>query len=279
MKTVFSSNQEFCHVWASQNQDYGKAGNISFRQGVIRSYSTSMGRIIENVVLLNYRKYSVTTSAHQSIISQAVSHLKKFYVESIEPDHEVNVAGYVDRIKDTFGQYFRARSRKAWIFESNHELHKELIDYANHFNVNYPASVSHYVLAETSAAAQAQKGRHEEKQRQERRAAKSAIEDAEIAWFNNVSNRTSVEVAGKTYQFSQILLRFNKLPGEVQTSHGAKVPSKDAKILYKRIKAGKPVHGFKIGFYTVTGLNGTLRIGCHNISQTEIDRFAAVMKW
>ena len=60
---------------------------------------------------------------------------------------------------------------------------------------------------------------------------------------------------------------------------GANVPVKEAKILYLRIKAGKDVKGFKIGYYTVISINGTLKIGCHNIEKNEMDRLAKMMGW
>ena len=31
------------------------------------------------------------------------------------------------------------------------------------------------------------------------------------------------------------------------------------------IISDKDIKGYKIGYYTVIGLNGTLKIGCHNI--------------
>ena len=37
--------------------------------------------------------------------------------------------------------------------------------------------------------------------------------------------------------------------------------------------------GFKIGLYTVIGINGTLKIGCHEISHSEINRIAKLLNW
>ena len=279
MKTVFKDNQEVCHVWASQSQDVGRAGNVSFDGNTIYSYSTAMGKIIGNAVLLNRRNYSVTTSAHQSLIAQAVSHLKRFHVDSVKPDHDVNIAAYVEQIKFSFGSYFRARSRKAFIFDENHNTHQQLIDYANHFKINYPASIGQWVLASTDEVALAQKESYIKKQKQERLAAKKAIEKAEFRWMKNRSNQTFVVVNGKTFNFSKVLLRVNQFDKEVETSMRARVPLKAARILYKLIKAGKPVHGHTIGHYTVLSCNGELKIGCHSIDRAEVDRIAKAMNW
>ena len=62
-------------------------------------------------------------------------------------------------------------------------------------------------------------------------------------------------------------LRINKQSGNVETSQGVKVPIKEAQTLYKMIKAGKNIKGFKISNYTVISLNGVLQIGCHRINR------------
>jgi len=48
------------------------------------------------------------------------------------------------------------------------------------------------------------------------------------------------------------------------------VPIKEATILYKMIKAGKDIKGYKIDKYTVISINGTLKIGCHNINRANV---------
>jgi len=65
----------------------------------------------------------------------------------------------------------------------------------------------------------------------------------------------------------------------IQTSLGANVPLREAKILYERIKDGKDIKGHKIGYYTVIGLNGTLNIGCHKIERDEMERIATLLNW
>ena len=66
---------------------------------------------------------------------------------------------------------------------------------------------------------------------------------------------------------------------EVVTTGGARVPVKEAKILLARIRAGKDIKGFKIGFYTVISINGTLKIGCHEFEKSEIDTFTKFYNW
>lgn len=286
MKTVFSSNQELCHVWASQSQHDGKAGHVRFCGPVLYSYAASIARIVDNnVVLLSTRKWSVTTSAHQGLARSAVSHMKRFHVYSVDPDHDVNIADYVERIKDTHNRYFRARTNKTWIYESNHRLHAEMVEYANLFKVYYPSDIGQYVLTDSGPGAEIQKERYTAKQKAKRDADKAArqaaqalIAGTENDWINGKTDKTSIYHGGKRFLFSCIRLR---LVGgnEIQSSQRASVPIKEARILYKAIKAGKPVHGHKIGYYTVISCNGSLKIGCHDIPMAEINRLAAVLGW
>lgn len=67
---------------------------------------------------------------------------------------------------------------------------------------------------------------------------------------------------------------------EVQTSQGARVSLKKAKVLYKAIKQGKDVLGFDIDGFTVVENNEIhLKVGCHYLLKTEINRFATTQGW
>ena len=82
MKRVFSSHSEVCHVWASQSQDTGSAGNVYFDGATIYSYGRHFpmakfqkmpnGR---TVVLFETGGYSNSTSHHQSLARQSLSGL------------------------------------------------------------------------------------------------------------------------------------------------------------------------------------------------------------
>lgn len=67
---------------------------------------------------------------------------------------------------------------------------------------------------------------------------------------------------------------------QVETTMGARVDIKRAKILYSAIKAGKDILGFDIDGYTVVEKNeDSIKIGCHILLFDEINRFAKLMKW
>jgi hypothetical protein len=91
MKTVFSNSREVAHVWASRSQSYGRASNMYFENGVIYSYGRHypLGLFMENkkgelAVLINAAGYSVTTSKHIAQARGAVSHFKRYEVESTD---------------------------------------------------------------------------------------------------------------------------------------------------------------------------------------------------
>ena len=103
----------------------------------------------------------------------------------------------------------------------------------------------------------------------------------EEKWMSGEDNRTGIyyEKAKHMFSFTQVRLRINEAKNEVQTSMGANVPIREGKILWDRIKNGKDIKGFRIGHYTVIGINGTLQIGCHNIEREELVRFTKLNNW
>jgi hypothetical protein len=73
---------------------------------------------------------------------------------------------------------------------------------------------------------------------------------------------------------------YMRVSGEnVVTSGSARVPIREAKILLHRIRTKQDVKGFKIGNYTVISINGTLKIGCHEFTQSEIKAFTEFYGW
>ncbi len=79
MKTVFN-NRELCHVFASQSQDEGRGSNMSFRGGVLYSYSTAIYRIAQfkgkQYLIENSNNFSSTTSKHKNYAWRALHHIE-----------------------------------------------------------------------------------------------------------------------------------------------------------------------------------------------------------
>ena len=121
MKTVFN-NHEIAKVWVEQNQEHGKntTGSIFFEGPSIYSYGYhfEMARILDtDTVQISTGTYSVTTSAHQSHVLQALVPFHKrddshtIYSLTFD-DHTRNIKHFKRKIEEFEGKLKRARTRK-----------------------------------------------------------------------------------------------------------------------------------------------------------------------
>lgn len=287
-KTVFSSD-EVAHIWAKQSQSEGRnsAKNIFFVGKDIYSYGYHfcMGRIIDDkTVLLTDRSYSNTTAKHLGQVRYAVNHFEnKIYIPYPEKSLSANARAIINRIKtqlDIIGNNRRRQDTKNYAkgqlasivanVEKFAAATKEKInarwsdkDLQKEFKLYFNAAKSEKATEELSVKlnklAIAKKKEETVKQLQ-------AIED----WKNG---------NGVIYIYTSDKVYLREKNNEVETSKGARVSLQAAKILFEMIKAGKDIIGYKIDGYTVLGMNGVLKIGCHEIERTEIERFAKTQNW
>ena len=313
MRRVFANHQEVCHKWASQSQESGEAGNITFGGRVISSYRhwpmASFDADDPNVVLYRDKMYSSSTGKHQGIVRRVVSHCKVFTVVSgydgSRIDHALNIVHYRYRMRQAADEFWNARGHIGqWAAEKYNELKKEAQDYAKHYGVELPVLFGYELSGELAKKKRTvqqtyidTKDEQDRLYRERREAAKTKVQpeverlcaDYEQAWIiHDTEGRYGlqparlIKVDGFTFtacRFSQIRLRLTKDESQVETSSGARVSVKAAKLLYRMIVAGKAVHGHEIDGYPVIGYNGCLKVGCHEIKRNEIDRFAKVMNW
>ena len=69
-----TSNKDFCHQYAyASNHESKRNGNMSYRNGVMYSYDTALAKKLYNCTLYNASKHSVTTSAQQTYLINALS--------------------------------------------------------------------------------------------------------------------------------------------------------------------------------------------------------------
>lgn len=69
-----TSNKDFCHQYAyASNNECKRNGNMSYASGIMYSYNTALAKKLDNCTLYNASKYSVTTSAHQTYLINALS--------------------------------------------------------------------------------------------------------------------------------------------------------------------------------------------------------------
>jgi hypothetical protein len=278
MKTVFSNHSEVCHVWAN-NTDLnaiGRASNIFFEGDKIYSYGKHFilakrfiheGRVI---TFLNAKSYSNSTSKHQNHLRKAVNGLNFSINFPNNSCFELGHLGQVrrdleDEIKGLIKKQLRARSNdyyirevnsKAFIITSLNECFPDIVNPINLFEIK------DYQKAYLYAA----NLRNNKEEREQAKQAKKVEKEKEYLtqWLNGTYN-------GQLYNLP---VHLRLIGDNIETSHGAKVPTLQAFKLLRDIREGKDCKGVKIGNYTVieTTLD-YIKIGCHVISWNIINEF------
>lgn len=296
------NHQEAAHQWASRSIESGGVGNVTFNGNAILSFHWwAMASFYgKNTVFIRNWRYSSFTSRHMNYVERAIpEYYNKIYCKSIpsngiswQGEHETNIQDYLSTIKDSFSSFSRAYKYKQWQFNINQDAFNGLNEYAKVFKLKtrFKKQINEAKIFDLNQAEyteilamQAEKEREREEMREAKRQARlieieAEINEMEQNWVMGLSDKTNFSDSIIGYvSFKETRLRIKG--EEVQTSRNANVPIREAKILWSRIKAGKDIKGFKIGYYTVISINGTLKIGCHEISREELDRFIEFYNW
>lgn len=158
-KTVFS-NAMVAHVWAQQEQEYGRngKGTFYFRDATIYSYCDDypVGNFVDcpdgaRAVLLWSGSYSVTASSHQSLARRAVRGTRAFTVPDLLTDTcgqeapaadnltylAERVSGAIEEVKRAAGDP-RMYSRE-YLFDTIPSLVEDVRAYARAFRLRIPS--------------------------------------------------------------------------------------------------------------------------------------------
>jgi hypothetical protein len=294
MKKVFSSNEEVCHVWAQQNQEHGRAGNIFFEGPTIYSYGKHfpMAKFYadKNVVLITTRGYSHSTSKHLSDVRRALrAGFNILNVRDVDNSqtsawHEDNIEAMIMEVKEAKEKALKARV----MFEDHIRVMRQrfntLARYVTAFNTELKALGFVLKTANTFLNSDAVIFTPEQLAAfDKRRAANDAQEIArrerveKIAALRREELKLKYEAWKRGKDIRECLFDFpialRIKNEEVQTTRGANVPLAAAVDLARDVLVGADVCGRKIGHYTVNSLeNGILVIGCHEIPLTEVER-------
>lgn len=267
MKTVFANSYAVMHAYAQQNQPEGKnsSRNVYFEGPRIYSYGRHylLGEIFtpknkDPYIVINDSGYSVTTSKHISQLTSATRQYKQFFTSNVDIDQcYSNIQGLKSKL---------ANARKPELYTRPMLSHwnrlNEFIEYTKATDIKKSDKYKELkkIMKALSDPAALDKLKQLDKKLKAQRAAKAKKElrDRLQKFYNHelsyVSNNTGTDY-----------LRLSKDKTNVETTQGVKVPAREALILYKMILAGKDIKGYKIEGYTVISINGTLKIGCHNI--------------
>lgn len=293
MRKVLKNSSEVCHVFARQSQEEGRCSNVYFHGKEIFSYGRHfcMAKVLDSSrILITDRTYSVTTSKHMSEIRYATNHYQQLYVPHPEGNFADNMKVWKNRIQAQFDILKNSRKRPETKEKAKNELAyivsniEKYLDWTGQkmycrnkaelkeFKLFFETAKGTFDLSELSDKLAKRAKLNEAINRRRVKVEMKKQEENLQRWLNGENVRT--------YSFNyieKVYLRLND--DNVETSKGAIVTLKAAKVLFELINAGKDVKGFDIDGYTVISMNGVLTVGCHKIEREEIFRFAKTQNW
>jgi hypothetical protein len=305
--------------WGGYSNPWGSANGVpfvSFSGNVLSSYRAPIARIVPDVTdkegrgvaLVTSQKYTVTTSGHVSAAKSALSHLAVFVVPDVLAkyayEHEKNIAHLVAEYQAELARDLRARNLPYWLSDGearNRYAHlAEMIKaYAGLFGVNLFETqaqwaqgdfrehtraliAAHRARDTPEAIARREKTKAKQAQQAQAKEAQQAQERAGRieAWRNGGASLWRADLDAMPCALLRIV------GDTLQTSHGARVPLRDAKRLFALISQNMRPHGFRlgafpngfrVGVYELSRIeeNGDFRVGCHTIEYQEAARLAA----
>jgi hypothetical protein len=288
MRTVFSSNNEAAHIWASQSQNSGRAGNVFFENGVIYSYGrhfpvARFAPEFGNVVLFTNRGYSNSTGKHKSLIRRAIpGGFNVVYCDDPTRGVEHNLGVWrstVERLRRDFAD------KKLKISRGNIAVE---IFRACESAILYCAALRDFAplwTNETNDEMTARDYVYELAKARDAKKEAARIEREKLAAVD-AGDRLAMWQAGQNppqngFQYCATVLRLNA--DQIQTSRGANIPVADALKLWpllvrvkqsgKTLEAG--LHNIQLGAYRFNSFDGaTLVVGCHSIAWGQLELMA-----
>lgn len=276
MKKVFS-NSEICHVFAQQTQEEGKttAGNVFFYGKKIYSYGYHylLAEVInDNSILINNTGYSSSTGKHINLITNATRQYKQHFY------NDVCLNNVYNSILGCSKSIINARKKEIYALEIIKKF-ESLLSFANEFKKvpisNYSAQDSFITLIELKKNKKFKeiqkiykaivKDKYAFIEAEKERDKKAKLK-AEKEYKDLLNKFFNYEIEYITRKVNEDYLRISKDKTQIETTQGVKINIQDAKNLYNMIQEGKDIKGTRINNYTIISLNGTLKIGCHNIN-------------
>jgi hypothetical protein len=275
MKTVFSNCQECIHIFAQQSQESGKSSNVFFHGKSIYSYGHhyEAARFLSpSLVAISTKSYSITTAKHLRYIGQALSQYERIYIYSLNYSPLDLIKHYAYEINDNLFHAAKAISKRDDYLSLAATNYDEISLFFSHV---YPKEkrlllplkklVTNIDLNKVKSFLQKEK----------EKALKLSIfreklQEEKITLWKNNKNLYPIHT-------DSVFLRLKN--DFIETSQGARVSLPSARRLYSLMQNKNDINGFKIDDFTVISYNdGILKIGCHSIPQSEIDRLSPVLK-
>ena len=278
MRKVFGSASEVVHRWANKTQQEGRngSGNCSFNGNALYSYSTIVGMHLPNgaVALCNYG-YSSTTDRQIWEARKACKHLTVIRVP--KPYNILESLKYSQkRIDSLLKAASTARSKRdSYLAEA-----KGYVDSFNAFAeaLGVPDRMGFDATPEMLASIAKEKAAAAKRDR-EAAAARVAQQAEERA--KELAKWLAGEHYLNTYLLRDAPVALRIFRQEIQTSHGASIPLKDASRIWKMVtktmagdrdfQPGEPIGAYRL---TKIRKDGSMIVGCHDIPFTAIESIA-----
>lgn len=307
-----NSGDSIEHIWAHQLKESKRNGNVFFEGKVIYSYGYHfpMARLLDDgrSVLITTRKYSVSTSAHQSATLSAVSHLNRIYCHTIPtgsgkiyPDvHQTNIAHWEREMKSALDGLAAARKAAPHI-DKVEAIRHQVIRYTEYFKVKLKAKQRKYLLETDLDKYKEQVAIEKEKDNKKRLAAMKKAKPLHAEWLKawrdsnegeysktlNKHEKDAIEMIeneGKDANFVRLRVRGTAL----LTSKGISMPLAVAERFYRKYISVVAAGGCTeestcayemLGYQVKEMTEARLLIGCHDIPRSEIDYVAGLFGW
>ena len=297
MKTVFN-NSELVHIYAKQSQYEGRNSKSTMFFEGSKFYSYGKHYCISNIlesgaVLFNSSSYSITTSQHVGAVKYALNYLKSYSVPAPEfPENSKNLK----YCKDKFNEYLtkQSRARKYSYVDDMREVKETLYYLLNNFkwdkvfkdeskkDLKYMVKTLNTIEKDPSYLFDTMRKNQREqakKLKAEKLAKQKAIQKENAQKIKDWKAGKDINLSWNiTTPYLRLKNGFSINDQKfVETSKGISVPIESAQILWGMIKAGNDIKGHNIDGYTVISINGTLKIGCHDIPIAEVKEMGFIL--
>ena len=278
------------HLWANKVQSDARNpnGSLYFNGDTIYSYGSHFPiarHLNNNVIFFTTRDYSNTTSKHKLYVHRAIPDTYKvFMVQDVRLDyHNDNLEYYYKQMELFYNKMLKALSNGRYYQQEANSYASYFADYYHTFKIKdkmfYNKMDALHSKINNPPLATIEKWKRYKDGAELRAKNKSRIKNEDKAHLMALNYELWRE--GKEnysiWCYNPMWLRVKD--DYIQTSAGASVKLESAKVLYEMIKRGIDIKGHKIDGYTVISLNGVLKIGCHNIPLSEVDRIATQLNW
>ena len=297
-----ASNSQVAHCWANQTKKQLKGSNFFFEDKLIYSFGKHfiVGRLIQKknkdgklytIALINNNNRSGFTSRHISHARAASRHHKQFSIPwvGISPDDiSRNCTYFINTIRKSHDRLLAAirygfdGCLKEQIvlayeyistFDTTIAQRDSIMEWKERMDAGMLFTKEQQARIDARGAREAEHEAIRARQYAERNAVELAEEKVKLeAWVKG----EDVKLRGYwAYDVIKTKLRIHG--AAIETSFGAVVSCRAAKIVWERIKAGHDIVGVEINGFAISSYNGTLKIGCHEIAKEEVERIGALL--